>query len=828
MTVAPWTYIPGNAVFYEKERAQQRLNKIRERFDKMRNYWSPIFEQARKEDAFIAGFQWDDIIRKERESAGRPMFTFNLLPAFTRQIINMVRQDMPQLRVKPVQSDKRSTPKASNQQGTKDYSMADIYMGIWRHIEHVSRADQAYETALTHAVWHAFGYFTLNTKESPTDPFEQDLVIERVKDSYSLVIDPSAQEADFSDMQDAFVFTRISKDAFERIYPGHQTGSFNVTVEAGLFGDWFDRDSLQIATYWWIDYVDDEVVRMSDGRVHYMSEVDHVLDDWARMGLYVERDDDGEKMIKAVKRPVAKWQRFTATEFITPEMTTVFDRIPIFPVLGDEIVVDGRTRYMSAIRDAMDAQKSYNYHRTTAIESLSLQPKAPFVMSAEQIKGHEREWERANRENIPYLLYNQTIEAVPPPQRAPPPTPAVAELQQAQFDAQDIQAIIGLHDASLGAESNEKSGKAVLARQRQGLTSTYHFPANLGRAIEAAGRVAVQAIPKIYTTERVMRIRMPDDAEDLVVINQKTVDQATGRTVLSNDLSYGKYDVVIDTGPSYATQREESVEAMLELLSVMPPEAAISVVHLIVQNLAFPGADKVASVLRKLIPDHLKSEDERAADLPKGVTFDENGQPVNEDGTPYEPQLSPEMQILAQQNQIEQAKVQAEVATAEAKSRTAEADIAEAELAMARLQAGDGEPDTAAFDGIQTQLDSFSEMLEEHKRQPEAHAEAVDAKLSELLAELVPAIRKLVDAKLESAAKDNEAAMNEREKERDAKVKESESKAKEAQKASTDKTSAALTELTKILREMAKRPKAITFETGPDGTLKSAKLVEKK
>lgn len=811
-----WRYIPSNAVHYDDEEGQARLNKIRERYDKMRNFWSPVFDQARKEDEFIAGMQWDDIIRKERESSGRPMFTFNLLPSFTRQIVNAARQNRPQLRVKPVQSDRSPTPTASNQQGTKDYSLADVYQGIWRHIEHVSRASQAYDTALTHAVWHSFGFFMLNTRECLHDPFEQELVIERVKDSYSVIVDPAAQMADFSDMADAFVFTRISKDTFRELYPDHTSGSFNVSVEAGLFGDWFDRDSLQIGTYWWVDYVDDKVVKMNDGRVHYMSDISDVLDEWAAQGRYIARDHEGKQLVKSVKRPVAKWQRFTALEFLTPEMETPFERVPVFPVLGDEIIVDGRTQYMSAIRDAIDAQKSYNFHRTAAIETLSLQPKAPFILSSEQIKGHEHEWEQANRQTMPYLLYNQTIEQVPPPQRAPPPQPSFAEFNQAQFDAQDIQAIIGIHEASLGAESNERTGRAVLARQRQGANSTYHFTANLGRAIEAAGRVAVQAIPKIYTTERVMRIRLPDDSEDLIVINEETIDQATGRNVISNDISYGKYDVVIDTGPSYQTQREESVDAMLELLRVLPPEAITPVVHLIVENLGFPGSDKVANVLRKLIPDPLKSEDERAADLPKGVVFDEDGQPVHEEtGQPWEPPPSPELIAQQEANQIAQARAQAEIAQAQAdaakaqgdtaqaaaKVEQAKADLAEAQLAIEKLRTGGVEDERLTPQDVRAIV---SAMIDDHALSPAVHQDVVDERIEVAIREIGPVIRSLIESQM-------------------AEVEANEVEGRE-EKART-RTEDMLNRLEDILRKLSDRPKAIKLDTDKDGIVKELRPV---
>lgn len=802
-----WKYLPNNAVDYSEEDGQSRILMIKERLDTMRSYWGPIFDKARKEDQFIAGDQWDDRIRQERENAGRPVMTFNMLPSFIRRIVNDARENRPQLRVKPVQSDRTLTPDVKNQQGTKDYSLADTYMGIWRHIEHVSRADQAYDTALTHAVWHAFGYLMLNTVESPQDPFEQDLVIQRIKDPYTIMMDPSSQEADFSDMQDAVLFQRVSRDAFEKLYPeaARNPNSYAAISEAGensLFGSWYDEKSVQVGTYWWVDHVEDEVVRTSDGRVYYMSDVEDILDDWEESGYYVERDHQNQQLRKRVLRPVAKWQRFTAIDFLTPEMETVFERIPIFPVLGDEILLDGRVEYASAIRDALDAQKSYNYHRTTAIEALSLQPKAPFVLTPEQIEGHEELWEVVNKQTLPFLLYNVDDRA-PPPQRSPPPQPAFAELQQAQYDANDLQTIIGIHEAALGAESNERTGRAVLARQRQSAISTSQFSANLGRAIEACGRVAVQVIPKIYSNERVMRIRLPDDSEDLVVINESTIDKETGRRLITNDLSYGKYDVVIDTGPSYTTQREESIDSMLELLRVLPPEALMPVVHLIVKKMAFPGAEQVASVLRKMIPDQLKSEDERAADLPKGVRFDEQGNMVNEDGSPYQPPLTPAQQLQSQSNQIEQAKVQAELAKAQgvqakaaAEVEKARSDLAEAQLEMQRLAAGDPEPDTRQMEVIDGRLSQAVDMLERHERSIDAHEDAIEARIADTLAEIVPAIRQLVQTSIEAANADDDSDDD-------------------------DKSGEMFENVEKALRELAKRPKEIRLQTDRDGIVKA-------
>ena len=255
------------------------LASLRDRFNKMRTFWGPIYEEAQADDKYMAGDQWPDQIRKDREEEGRPVLTYNLLPAFVRQITGRVRQERPQIRVKPVESDRTQTPKIRNVQDTKDYSLADVYQGIIRNIEHISRASTAYDTAFAHCVEHGFGAFMINTAYSPHDPFVQDITIERVKNPYLIYMDPSAMESDYSDAQDAFVFGSMTKAAFESKYPGKTPGSFDVGAESGIFDSFFDRDAVVIATYYWIENMDDEVIKMTNGRVHYLSLVEDILDE---------------------------------------------------------------------------------------------------------------------------------------------------------------------------------------------------------------------------------------------------------------------------------------------------------------------------------------------------------------------------------------------------------------------------------------------------------------------------------------------------------------------------------------------------------------------
>jgi hypothetical protein len=733
--------------------------RIRNRFMVHQTFWSEIHNEALEDDRFVAGWQWPDEVRREREEDRRPVLTYNLLPSFTRQITNKIRQERPQVKVTPVESNKGADPRIKNTAGTQDYSLADIYSGLIRNIESVSRADQAYDTAVQHAVDHGFGYFTLMNIWSKIDPFVQELRINRVKNSYTVYLDPDAQEIDFRDAQDCFIFSNMRRSTFEHKWPDVSPDEFAGAMMGSTFEGWYDGDSVRVAQYMRIEYRDDEVLMLSNGKTVWNSMVEAVLDELKEnTGVHILKDAAGQEMRKKVKRPVVSWRKMTASTNLEGPIDLPFSSIPVFPVLGEERLVDGRTIYESAIRQAKDAQKSYNYWRTAAAETVALAPRAPYMATERQIAGHEELYENANTRNIPYMLYNH-VDGVAPPARQFNANPAAAELQNAIQDGIDMQTIIGLHDASLGRESNEKSGKAIIARQNAGATSTFQFPDNLGRAMEQMGRLIVEAIPQLYDTQRVIRIRKADDTEDFVEINQTAIDEESGETFLISDIAYGKYDVVLETGPSYATQRQEAADLQMELLKVLGPEMAANIVHLIVRNLGVPGSEEVSQVLRKMLPDELKSEEEKMADLPAGVTMDPETEELMKDGEPWEPEPTPEMILMQKQQEIDEAGHQAELAKSEATMATADADkkqaeakVATAEAAMAKAQA-----EMQTLQGGQENGDMMADIqgiiqqtMEEHELNESAHKEATEEMIANAVVDALKRVRGFVDRKVKS------------------------------------------------------------------------------
>lgn len=529
------------------------------------------------------GEQWPARVRRERELEGRPCLTINRLPAFIRQVVNDARLNKPAITCHP--ADDGADPET-----------AEVMNGLIRHIEQASDAEVAYDTALDFAVTCGLGYFRINTAYAREDGFEQDLVIERVANPFSIYGDPASTAADSSDWNVAFVVGGLSRQAFADRWPGAEPASWEADPAAAGAPAADAEDRVVLAEYWRREPVARKVVGLSDGQVLDLARYEAERDLFEALG------------VQPVGRPreVGGWkvtQRIVSGAEVLEEVDWAGRYIPIVPVYGEELMVDGRRRLKSLVRDAKDAQRMFNYWRTTTTELVALAPKAPFIGRKGAFDTDQAKWASANVQTHAYIEYD----GPEPPQRQPFAGVPAGALQEALNASDDMKAIMGLHDASLGARSNETSGRAIMARQREGDVSTFHYIDNLSRAIRHAGRILIDLIPKVYAAPRVVRVLGPDGQARRTPVNQPfEVEQSDGRGQLRrisriHDLAAGKYDLTVRAGPSFTSRREEAASQMIELIRAFPTAAPV-IGDLLARNLDWPGADEVAERLAALVP----------------------------------------------------------------------------------------------------------------------------------------------------------------------------------------------------------------------------------
>ena len=532
--------------------------------------------EALQDIKFAAGDQWPVEIQNSRNLEARPCLTINKIDAYVRQVTNQQRQQRPRIKVHPV-----------NNEG--DLKIAQVIEGVTRHIEVNSSADTAYDTAVDYAVRMGGGYWRVVTDYVREDSFDQEIYIEQIDDPFSVYFDPNSIAPDGSDAEKCLITKVMPKSVFRQMYPGADDGSGFIPRGVGDdSAEWVTKEDVRIAEYFYIERKKATLVMLSDGTKAFEDE----------LPAKEIMEESGITIID--KRPswrkVVKWCKLTAME-ILEEKDWPGKWIPVVPCYGAQVIVEGKRKKYGLVRFAKDPQRMFNFWRTSLTESIALAPKAKWLMAEGQDEGHENEWAQANIKSMPVLRYKQKdIEGqpAPVPQRLQPEPPPDGVMVAANAISDDLQTVLGIFDPAQQLPGNI-SGKALNGQQQQVDLSNFHFYDNMTRSIKQTGKIILDLIPKIYDTQRVMRIIGVDGRPDMVTINEKT---AVGEVL--NDITVGEYDVVMDTGPGYNSKRLQAVEAMAPLMS--QPEIFQAAGDLMFRNMDFPGADVIADRLAAMNP----------------------------------------------------------------------------------------------------------------------------------------------------------------------------------------------------------------------------------
>jgi hypothetical protein len=540
---------------------------------------------------FAAGDQWPVEIQNSRNLESRPCLTINKIDAYIRQVTNQQRMQRPRIKVHPVNN-------------LADYKIAQVIEGITRHIEVNSNADTAYDTAFDYAVRMGWGYWRVNTKYVSETSFDQEIYIDTIDNPFTVYFDPNSILPDGSDAERCLITTVMDKKIFRENYPGADDGAnFQQRSTGDDTASWITKEDIRVAEYFWIERERAKLYLLSDGTSGF-ADSDNFFARVEASGLTVV--DERDSFRKAVK-----WIKCTAME-VLEEKTWAGKYIPVVPCYGAQVIVDDKRKKYGLVRFAKDPQRMYNFWRTSMTESVALAPKAKWLLAEGQDEGHENEWAMANIKSTPVLRYKQKdIEGqpAPAPTRLQPEPPPTGIMEAAGAISADLQMVLGVLDPNQ-LPSGNISGKALQGQQNQVDLSNFHFYDNMTRSIRQTGKIILDLIPKIYDTERVMRIIGSDGQPDMTTINQAN---AIGEVL--NDVTVGEYDVVMDTGPGFQTKRQQAVESMMPLLTGNAELFNIAG-DLVFRNMDFPGADVIADRLAAMNP--LANIDEKS-DIPPEV-----------------------------------------------------------------------------------------------------------------------------------------------------------------------------------------------------------------
>jgi hypothetical protein len=579
------------------------------------------------------GSQWPDAIRGERAADGRPCLVINKLPAFVDQVEGDIKQNTPSIKIKPV--DNKSDP-----------DTAEKITGLIRNIEIQSMADIAYDNAASSAIRCGLGRFRIVTEYCDNDVFEQNIFIKPIKNPFTVFWDPHAQEWDKSDAKFCFVTEKISRQEFTEKYPKASLQEFQSSKDASHWGD--GKNEIRIAEYF---------RKVPETKTIYLVHHELTGDD------YVTDKKPGEfdgQVINSRRVESSKivWYKTNGVEILEGPTDWPGKYIPIIDIIGKTIQIEGKTVHWGIVRHAKDPCRLYNFSRSHDAEMTSLAPKSPYMVTANMIGNYQGIWDQAHKKNFPYLPFEVDKDAPSLKPYREPPVPANSGiLMQIQMADQEIHDTTGLQLASLGKPSNEKSGRAIIARVREGERGNYAYSDNIAKAIQQAGRIILDLLPRVYDTARIERVLGEDGSEERVQFNQPVRDEKTGEMKLY-DLTVGKYDVVVSVGPSYQTQREEAAEGMVQFYAVLPDAQKLVTSDLIPGNLDWPGSGEWEKRLKATLPPQLAGDDDA-----------NGGQP------PPPPQPDPAQMAAMQKMQVDMQKAQVDIEKSKADIEKTRAEI---------------------------------------------------------------------------------------------------------------------------------------------------------
>ncbi len=596
--------------------------------------------------AFLKGDQWDERIKQQRALDGRPCLTINKLPTFLHQVTNSQRQNVPSIKVHPTHQ--------------KMMKVAEVVQGAIRHIEYKSNADVAKDTAVNSAAAIGFGYFRLVTQYCDDSGFDQEIAFKRIRNPFTVYFDPASVEIDGSDQQWCVLSVRMPRTEFKVEHPDADPCDFGVVRGIGdRYQDWITSEEVRIAEYYRIHREKATAVLLSNGESGWKDKLIELPE-----GVTIVKE-------RQSTRNVVQWFKLSALQ-VLERAEIPCKWIPVFPVWGDEIGLDGRVYRRGMSRDAKDPARMYNYWMTSATEQVGLIPKSPFIGAEGQFEGHETKWGQANVRSFPYLEYKPKSRAgqlAPPPQRQPMADVPVGVLQMAMHASDDVKSTTGVFDASLGARSNETSGIAIKQRDRQGETTNYHYIDNLNTTLRHVGRCILNMWPKVYDGTRTLQIMGMDGKVSTAEVNKPTQEQdETGQAVemLENDMSVvADFGVTISVGPSYDTLRQEAVDGMIQTAQSWPKLMDIAG-DKVVRSMDWPMAEEIADRIEKTIPPELRTEEEGGG---KADTVDTPFGPVPQEQLPA--MLA---QIKQQMDQMGQALQEAENGIEKEKIKAASAE----------------------------------------------------------------------------------------------------------------------------------------------------------
>ncbi len=657
----------------------------------------------------VPGAQWEENMKTERGK--RPCYEFNKVRISAKRIINDMRANRPSAKIRAVEGGDKET--------------AETYEGLVRNIESMSDIDTITDTAAEFQVSAGMGAWRIDTDYASDKSFYQDITISGIENPFCLWCDPAAKDPMKRDAEDWLLTEKISKDEYKASYPDADIVEFETNDFDEDNDEWEDENEVRIGEYHWKEPVEREIWLLQDGKVvEADSEGAQLIEEQNPEQIKERKKVDSHRIMSAIVSGNAVLEGPTELAGRKHRFIMVF---------GEYIVIDGKAYWYGIGRYAKDAQRSYNVSRTAITETIAMAPQAKWWATVDQAKGLSKtQWTDAHKKNFPFLLYNHDPKAPGAPTRMGGADIPIALIQESQIASEEINMVTGIFAADVGSPNQANSGRQEIARQQQGQVATFNYRDNMSKGRQRCVEILIDLIPYIYDVERDLRVLGSDGKEDYVKVNTVRMDE-DGKPVKVNDLTVGRYDVTVTTGPSFSTQRQEAAE-IYQQITQGDPEMKRIIGDLIFKAMDLPFSEDIAERLQVMLPPQIQQMLNKETNVPPEV------QGMMQQAQMAMQQVEEQMGLVKQaanEAQVEKSEVEKLIANLKTEQARFEAKVAQE---MARI----AEKDARLTIG-KVKADSEG-IVEQGKQVVAQEAQAFNAAFAEEIEASMVAIQGLVEA----------------------------------------------------------------------------------
>jgi hypothetical protein len=553
---------------------------------------------------FLLRDQWSAVERSEFSRLFKPAMTFNKLYDTTKKVVGEQRKNKPDLMVRSL------TGKATQKQ-------IDLRADLVRTISYQSQNDLVYQTAFKQSLMMGYGAFEICLEYENPKSFNQIIRYELIPDVTRTSFDPTAMKPHKGDgnfCARQYVYT---KEEFYATYPNVLNPVSYADPRSLLDFQWETRDTIVVCKYTRKEWYPVKLYLLSDGQAVTEDEWEEMQDD---IKMQTDLADSSEVVGDIIRKSIPtivgermskdyKIRQYVLTQNQIIEFTDWPSKyLPIIFVDGDSNFINGQQYTRSFIHEAKDAQKFVNYVGSEIAAEIKNRRREQWMGTPDNILGNEQMWRNPELQSG-ILIAKPDPKTGAMPTKMPPWELSPTLLQQFQRGSQDMREILGFSENE-ALQGHDMSGKARRERKLEGSMSAFVWFDNLNQSIEQGGRVVLDLLPVIAgENERHMVISKADGRTDSITLNKRTGEDENGEPILDNVLDQGNYDIEIDTGPSFAVQKDMALEFFQQTLQANPQVFPL-IADLWAKNLDVQYMPQIAERFKTLVPPQILAKEE--------------------------------------------------------------------------------------------------------------------------------------------------------------------------------------------------------------------------